>query len=808
MNVGAPKAQAADKTTKIEYSAREVSPAPLLLQQVLTAHRIFLLHHGPTISELFVRSSRDKFCNILDRFWTRFCRNWEVLLHGNPAVDVFGGIKLAAGGELGVGVGEEEWGSGERDVLEHLVRETEGMVDMTVSRFGQVAPLEADDVAGGASKSKTWTEPAPDLPWLGGGNLPQASDGVIFGGTGAIARSSLRDVTAWVQQIYTYGDHAYGVKDNPQRMRRKRRRPQPQQKQYSSFTKNTDTPPSSTNLRKQAHERSRQRSDDDISKKPEHDLPFPLPHDPRPQIHDRVASHDHATGTASPQIASHPGIPPPIVTAAEESLEAAAKAAGASKPGASVDKQDGASMFGVSDKWMKYLTLGLSTYSQSPRSRSSSPTKKRPSAPRRTSSSSSKTIRASSKASLQRSKEPDIPEQDEEGPMQTLDPAPDGHELSAQLAKRKYQERHGHFLIGYTGDLDIVPVDKGEMDEDPDSGSEDGGERKMIRTLQVKLKPKQNQRLHEEELYPSHHPVSDPESDSAATEDNRRLRVLVYVHRPFIFTFLFDTRTDALKLSSFYSKIHTFLQPLYRPLLRSTSLEQVAQRIADAHTSPPSSVNTENGPFAPPRSSPVFDLVSDPLSLTIHTSIPNIPDPGTPAAEGLATTSTGRSDPPLWTRLEAINVHSQILNTLAATATQPLGSGEETERTSKTSRGWWVVWMRIPPTPTASSAPNSSSAEEAEGPIGRGRTKIEDCRVAFLVRKASDGMGLKAKNTGGGGSGYSSRVASGMGGMFGFGSSAHAAVAEHREDSAAAGVGWGLGIDARKYVEGLLSLNR
>jgi hypothetical protein len=110
-----------NKEQEYEYSSREVSPAPLLLQQILTAYRIFTLHHGPSLSDMYVKLTTDKFSAILDRFWTRFCRNWDVLLHGNPAVDIFGGLKLAAGGELGYGVGEEDWGSGDREVLEDLV---------------------------------------------------------------------------------------------------------------------------------------------------------------------------------------------------------------------------------------------------------------------------------------------------------------------------------------------------------------------------------------------------------------------------------------------------------------------------------------------------------------------------------------------------------------------------------------------------------------------------------------------------------------------------------------------------------------
>ena len=81
-----------NKDQEFEYSSREVSPAPLLLQQILTAYRVFTLHHGPSLSDMYVKLTPDKFSAILDRFWSRFCRNWDVLLHGNPAVDIFGGL--------------------------------------------------------------------------------------------------------------------------------------------------------------------------------------------------------------------------------------------------------------------------------------------------------------------------------------------------------------------------------------------------------------------------------------------------------------------------------------------------------------------------------------------------------------------------------------------------------------------------------------------------------------------------------------------------------------------------------------------
>jgi len=228
------------------------------------------------------------------------------------------------------------------------------------------------------------------------------------------------------------------------------------------------------------------------------------------------------------------------------------------------------------------------------------------------------------------------------------------------------------------------------------------------------------------------------------------LRVVVYVRQPFIFTFLFELTTDSLSLTSFYRALHYQLGPLQRPLVVSTSPAKVSERLWEA--ADPQSTSTARS------TQPIYDLVYDPANLTIHTTIPNIPDSGTAAAEGL-----GDSGAP-WTRIEALNVHSQILNTYISTRRHV----SELERTCKTSRGWWVVWMRLP-----------RGALTSE-------TGADSFREAFLIRKASD---------------YAAPAARKASGRFGLASSE--------------GSGWGpgklaegIGIDTRRYIEGLLSLNR
>lgn len=208
---------------RVEYSSREVSHPHILIQQLRRAHSIFLLHHDISLDALYSRVGRPKFCQLLARFWNKFIWNWTVLSNGNPAVEAFNGVKLAAGGELGIGVGEEEWGSGEREVLEHFISRTQGLVDLVVSRFGDPVTEQSQDKP--TSKQSTATETGRDQePWLGSDYYPRPSDGVIFSGVGAISRESLCRVSQWMEWLYRYGEDAYGVGENPSSTRRRRQK--------------------------------------------------------------------------------------------------------------------------------------------------------------------------------------------------------------------------------------------------------------------------------------------------------------------------------------------------------------------------------------------------------------------------------------------------------------------------------------------------------------------------------------------------------------------------------------------------------
>lgn len=120
--------------------------------------------------------------------------------------------------------------------------------------------------------------------------------------------------------------------------------------------------------------------------------------------------------------------------------------------------------------------------------------------------------------------------------------------------------------------------------------------------------------------------------------------------------------------------------------------------------------------------------------------------------------------------------------------------------------------MRLPPSQSASppapspapnSAPSSPPPSDVDGAMtGSVAFNTNELREAFLIRRARDSEPLQVKSTG-------SRIASGMWNRMGMGGSTQA----QRMGGKAAGWGpkglaEGIGIDARRYIDELLSLNR
>lgn len=679
----------ASASAAVEYSTREVKPAALLLQDLLRAHAVFLLHHDSSLSALFVRTDRRRFVSVVSRFWDVFLASWNVMLHGNPLRNVFGGIKIAACGELGFGVGEEERGSGEREVLEGLVGRIDGLVDLVVGKFGEAADGDGKTGRDGAEQQ-----------WLGTGNDPGAEDGAIFLGVGALSRHSLRDVTFWMEDLYTWGENAYGVKESPTA-----RRPHP--KRRKAATKSPGPAPAAT---------------------------------PTAPPVETQAPDSSGTSDFKP--------PPPIVKPATQ--------AAAGQPGsktASGSVQDDKDSGGI-DKMMGYLKLGYGTY-----------------------------------WSLG-SSTPGSDETGSETPTTAVDPPPARPPVSWSTSQ---DDATGHYLIGLMGDVDD---NSPPLDDHPGADEAGHNSRTLLRTLTVELEsegtdksesqtsrdlgsndtelaPRQQQQQPKQQTSRSSpassaHTVKNSGSGSSSKEgttgstgrtkhderDNpragaqnqqtafdsqdrnktRKVRVVVYACRPFVFVLLFNLHDDSLNWDATYRSLRRELSPLRRPLLASTSYR-------------PDRPVAEAGGGSGQK---IYDLVWDPRSLTVHSTIPNIPVGGA-GDEG-----------EVWSRVEAMNTHVQLLNTHASTRD---GGGREMEleRTAKTSRGWWIVWSRVLEREEEPAAHGSTIEEEEEedhddeqasgsrsGSTDDEVTPMQDGAVVgkeiFLIRKSGDHAGGDRKS--------------------------------------------------------------
>ncbi|KAI1381058.1 hypothetical protein F4677DRAFT_405751 [Hypoxylon crocopeplum] len=669
--------QKEDPSENVEYSSREVKPAALLMQDLLRAHSIFLLHHATSLSALFVRSKRSKFVSILSRYWDLFLSTWDVMLHGNPATNVFGGIKIAACGELGFGVGEEERGSGEREVLEGFVDRVEGLVDLIVSKFGPSEPADEDHT----KDSKLTDESAPK--WLGTADEPGAEDGAIFLGVGALSRKSLRNVTYWMEDLYTWGEDAYGVRDSPASVRQARKYKKPTSTRTKDASGNSMKTPEA--------------DDPANSKQPSTQGPITVPNEP---------------GIASPENT-------------EEAMDS-----------------------GGVNKFMSYLKMGYGTHW--------------------TLGGSSGTEATAQDAAASG----DV--------LKDKSPSNDSRRLTKALSVDS-----GHYLIGLLGDVEETgTIEHDESRDQSDGPSEDVeyNSRVLLRTLTVELENEKRPEAemtqdfgsHDNELTAtsfSHKGSSDPTShfDSQDRNKAQKVRVVVYVNKPFVYTFLFQNRTDSLAWDGLYRSLHYQLAPLRKPLATSTAYRPGRPDVGSvgAH---------------------IFDLIWDPEAMTIHSTIPSIP-----------TTSqmVQQNARPVWSRVEAINTHNQILNTYIATSTD----SSELERTCKTSRGWWIVWTRIiekevsqpsPPPPDSSdtsqipSLEHSESGDSADSQSSQPKSTQPGGKVSkeiFLIRRAGEHTRLR---------GLSSSYAEG-------GSS---------WTDGASRLAQGIGVDTRKYIEGLLSLGR
>lgn len=107
--------------------------------------------------------------------------------------------------------------------------------------------------------------------------------------------------------------------------------------------------------------------------------------------------------------------------------------------------------------------------------------------------------------------------------------------------------------------------------------------------------------------------------------------------------------------------------------------------------------------------------------------------------------------------------------------------------------------MRLPPSQTS----REEDAEMADTANTSAQFNTDELREAFLVRRARDSSQGTVKSS------SSSRFASGMWSSMGMGGGAQSQRMGGKSDGwGPKGLGEGIGVDARRYVEELLSLNR
>ncbi|OAA68153.1 hypothetical protein SPI_00348 [Niveomyces insectorum RCEF 264] len=879
----------ADGAPSTEYSSREVKPAALLLQDLLRAHAVFLLHHDVSLARLFSRvTPRSRFTLLLARYWDLFLSSWSVLLHGNPVRDVLPGVRLAACGELGIGVGEEDRGSSERAVLEGLVEQTPGLVDLVVCKFGGAKADNDDDkdnddgngAGGGDDNDGDGGSESDDddddddsnaeNAWLGTGSVLGAEDGAVFLGVGALSRTALRTVTYWMEDIYSWGQDAYGVADNPaapSRQAKRRKKPhtamsgvseqrhrQKQEQQQQKQQEETEQPPPQPQTQTQQQ----------VTEPPLSLLPPP----PVTELARRAKRSQ--TPTASP-------IPTKQQTATDETAAAAAAASLAGSAGSS-----------TMDKYMSYMKLGYGTYwgvgggsgDGDDDAHHGSSTKSN-----------------------------DTGTTAERGKPKHTD---DGRNKNKNRPARKPKSggSTGRFVLGLVDE----PPDEGEATGKQPAKADGRTKPQVPRTVVVEVtkdatnglssqRASHNDGVHRDALPTNTDGKGQEGKPNHGQVHSERLRVVVYAQQPFLFTFLVrlsrnapfpadgsppeadaDTaKPDALDDEAHDQAVQTLLRRqlsvLHRFLLRSTAYRPDRPRAAGATAAAPSLSSSSSPPLPPPSSSSssantaaaasaaasgrIYDLVWDPRALTIHSTIPNIPDPWTTSMAGTSKNKHKKLPPsPLvapWSRVEALNTHMQLLHLYAATR----ANAAERERMCKTSRGWWIVWNRIVERSSSSPPParqavygsilveedeedeDEHKAEDASSDSGSQRApsdQSEDTVTAaaaaaqdtysvtkeiFLLRRASDHVDNKHKSS----NSSTSRSSSGMHNVGGrtsvamrvfsastyLGRGGGGAGPETADEGGERGIGWadgasrlaqGIGVDTKKYIEGLLSLNR
>ncbi|EPS44012.1 hypothetical protein H072_1992 [Dactylellina haptotyla CBS 200.50] len=608
-----------------DYSTREVAPASVLISQLKTSYRQFLLFNG-TLESVLASHGRDVLVQRLEKFYTRWAWRWEVMLNGNPAVDIWNGIKI------GRGVGEEE-----KEVLGGFAdrnREeedgSERLIDLVVSRFGKLPGDEKDDKKKKAGFSTRGT-----------GKIPGPDDGCIYRGVGNLKKESVRDLAEWMARWYQYGDSSFDYQ-TARPSRKKARRGKSKARTFDpprgeqSTIENAPTEGSAPKLDPQTSMTPTTAATTSDTTETETILPPPLftpenePQSSRPSPKLDPNSKDKAKGNSK-------------------------LVAGNSNP--TTNERNPDSRSGNNTLMLNVLTLGTyAAYSAWNRSR----------------------------------EDQELSKPSESNLVPDSNPA----------------ETSGRFIIGYTGALD-------EEDNNEEDHPEDDPNTSQNDFISTTIWVARNKFIAQ---------------DSTAEEQSNIDGSPVLETYPFIFAMLFHSTNESLNKASFFKLLHQQLGPLKGPLIASSEKQ-----------------------YQPSNNKGVYDLIFDPATLTVHTSVPSIPEPvyNNPLEP---VTSSGLP------RIEALHVHSQVIRVIEDTRWRdiPLGSPSgERERTNRTTRGWWVAWMRLegvetqvrmPQLPSTSPGGNLQVERQGLVPpeddiasfIGSVSKHRRGRREAFIIRKGSE----------------------------------------------------------------------
>lgn len=562
------------------------------------------------------------------------------MLHGSPATIVLGsgGIKMA-GGRPG-----KEIGDGEQRFLKGWVEKekSRGMVDMVAFRFGEeLKDMNAATVGkrgegqGGywfwgnsakasivaamstsASQKKSSKRPGLIMP----------QDGCIFPGTGALETHSVGDISTYISELYQHGDEA-ARSSGGRRQKEHRKRPKEPLKPRTSPSAGGNGSTGSSTIK---------------TTKPTIEEPG-------------------TTATPPPLVGSN--LRPAVKT---DTVEGSSDTRGRVAEVVAGESSKSRSPSNTNAKILNLLTFGWSGGS--------------------TKSSQTKNDQTENTNTVTLSPpEPDAippPMMNVEPMAEPVDVPEDSRAAQAELDDNRNNKR-ARFAIGFLGDLYAEDLDD-DLEAEHSSGritsrtvwaerrkkTEDDGSTKDSAVVDRSGHGKRRN--------------SEVPTIKQSIMDLEELRIVVYTVSPFaltspmisyklttplqnhplIFAFIFDTSAPQLTSPAFYRTLHHQLSPLYIPLLKSSKL---------ADTGPLKSTSSFH--YRPP-----YDLLYNPSTHMIHSTVPPIPESG--SSPDFQNT---------WTRVDAFHVHTLILGILSET----MRDRAECERSARSTKGWWINWMRL-----------------------------------------------------------------------------------------------------------------